>query len=324
MTLIPDAPSTTASHKPLYNIGVVTRMTGISMATLRAWERRYDFPEASRTAGGHRLYSEHDIIRLRWVKARIDEGMQTAQAIQALKHQESTGRSIEPVQQQIGTISLNTGTTSPTAEAYQAKIMAALIQKDLQQVDQIMAEALAASSPDDLIIEVIGPVISQIGDSWEAGKISVAAEHFATNYLRHRLLMWMVSGPPPLSIPPVVLACAPGEWHEGSLLMLGALLRRQRCPIVYLGQSVPLKDLSEFVKDIHPSAVILVAMTENPVKSLADWPLWLPEAASTGEPPICFGGRIFNTNPDWQKKIPGIFLGSTISQGIQKINALLS
>ena len=27
----------------LYNIGVVSRMTGISMATLRAWERRYDF-----------------------------------------------------------------------------------------------------------------------------------------------------------------------------------------------------------------------------------------------------------------------------------------
>ena len=77
--------------EPLYNIGVVSRMTGLTMATLRAWERRYDFPDAKRTLGGHRLYSEQDIFRLRWVKERIDEGMQTAQAILALRHQEETG-----------------------------------------------------------------------------------------------------------------------------------------------------------------------------------------------------------------------------------------
>lgn len=79
------------SNKPLYNIGAVSRTTGISMATLRAWERRYDFPEAERTSGGHRLYSEHAVMSLRWVKQRIDEGMQTAQAINALRHQEHTG-----------------------------------------------------------------------------------------------------------------------------------------------------------------------------------------------------------------------------------------
>ncbi len=65
----------TGSEEPLYNIGVVSRMTKISMATLRAWERRYEFPESKRTMGGHRLYSEKDIIRLRWVKERVDEGM---------------------------------------------------------------------------------------------------------------------------------------------------------------------------------------------------------------------------------------------------------
>src|SRR5512147_3135227 len=82
------------SGVPLYNIGVVSRMTGISMATLRAWERRYDFPESKRTVGGHRLFTERDIIRLRWVKQRIDAGMQTSQAIHALQHQEQTGQPV--------------------------------------------------------------------------------------------------------------------------------------------------------------------------------------------------------------------------------------
>ena len=91
MNTLPEPPSQFGSHDPLYNIGVVTRMTGISMATLRAWERRYNFPETRRTSGGHRLYSEQDVYRLKWVKDRIDEGMQTAQAINALRYQEEKG-----------------------------------------------------------------------------------------------------------------------------------------------------------------------------------------------------------------------------------------
>ena len=42
-----------ASDEPLYNIGMVARMTGIPVATLRVWERRYGFPNATRTPGGH-------------------------------------------------------------------------------------------------------------------------------------------------------------------------------------------------------------------------------------------------------------------------------
>src|SRR5512139_711308 len=89
MSPLPDVK--VGNNEPLYNIGVVARMTGVSMATLRAWERRYEFPDSERTAGGHRLYSEFDVMRLRWVKERIDDGMQTAQAINALRHQEQTG-----------------------------------------------------------------------------------------------------------------------------------------------------------------------------------------------------------------------------------------
>ena len=82
----------TATDEPIYNIGVVSRMTGIPVATLRVWERRYKFPKSSRTAGGHRLYSERELLRLRWVKSTIDQGMQTSQAIRALRSREREGR----------------------------------------------------------------------------------------------------------------------------------------------------------------------------------------------------------------------------------------
>jgi MerR family transcriptional regulator, light-induced transcriptional regulator len=320
MTLLPEVIG--GSNEPLYNIGIVARMTGVSMATLRAWERRYNFPESERTAGGHRLYSEKDVIRLRWVKERIDEGLQTAQAINALRHQEATGKLtlVNPVEVKFDA----RGEHVPQhLTVYAGQLTEALLQRDLEHADMLLGEALAVSAPDDLILDVIGPTLAQVGAAWEDGRISIATEHLATNYLRQRLLMWMVSGPPPRQVHPLVLACGPNEWHEGSLLILGAILRRRRWPVAYLGQAVPLPDLASFVRDLHPPIVVLIAMTETVAAELVDWPNWLPEVAQTGRPIVGYGGRIYDQQPEWRARMAGTYLGNTFRDGLANIEKIM-
>jgi len=309
-------------NEPLYNIGAVSRMTGVSMATLRAWERRYTFPESNRTPGGHRLYTEMDVLRLRWVKARIDEGMQTAQAIHALQHQEQTGHLV-PMETVPAGNGLRLKETSPHLVTFQQRLTNTLVGRDLQGADNILGEALALSSPEDLILDVMGPTLSEIGEAWENGHISVATEHLATNYLRQRLLMWMLSGPPAKAVSPIVLACAPDEWHEGSLLIMGAILRRRRWPIAYLGQALPLPDLSTYVREIKPSLVVLIGMTETSAAGLLEWPNYMPEVAQKGRPIIGYGGRVFALHPEWRLQMAGIYLGNTFREGIETIEQLL-
>jgi methanogenic corrinoid protein MtbC1 len=195
---------------------------------------------------------------------------------------------------------------------------------DTQTADQVLSEALTTSTPEDLILDVIAPAMARIGEAWEKDNLNVASEHLATNYLRHRLLMWMLSGPPPRTVQPLVLACAPNELHEGSLLILGAILRRRRWPVAYLGQSVPLPDLASFTKEINPSMVLLVAMTHESASELVEWPKWLPEVALRGNPPVGYGGRIFNIAPEWRSRMAGVFLGTDYQQGIENIERLLS
>jgi methanogenic corrinoid protein MtbC1 len=211
----------------------------------------------------------------------------------------------------------------PFLGSVRERIVNALINRDTQRSDEILGEALAVLPPESLILEVMRPVMSEIGSLWEQGKIGVASEHFATNYLRHRMLMWMVSGPPARSQQPVVLACAPDEWHEGSLLIMGVLLRRRLWPVVYLGQAVPLPDLANFVRDTNPSFVVLIAMTEKSAANLVELPLWIPDAFSKSRPVIGFGGLIFVEQPEWRSKVPGIYLGSTFEEGILTIEKLL-
>jgi len=65
------------------SIGDVVEATGLGEATLRAWERRYGFPEPRRTQSGHRRYGQEDVERLlQVVEERDDRGTALAVAIE--------------------------------------------------------------------------------------------------------------------------------------------------------------------------------------------------------------------------------------------------
>jgi DNA-binding transcriptional MerR regulator len=311
---------TAGDHESLYNIGVVSRMTNITEATLRVWERRYHFPRSARTAGGHRLYSQQEIVRLKWVKQRIEEGMQASRAIQALHHFEKE-REVGPVPSvPQPSVRVKSGVSMPE---YRERLVEALLAYDTEGANLILGEASAAFSLEDLITGVISLVFRDIGEAWHAGRIDVATEHLSTNLLRHHLLGWMRTGPPPFHVNPVILACAPGELHEGSLLMLGVLLRRLRWPVAYLGQSVPLENLAPFVEALQPSAIVFVAMTSETAQALRHWPQHLPHVARTGRPFVGYGGPPYSEQPELAAQTPGVLLGRTLQEGMETLDRLL-
>jgi len=49
---------------PRHPIRVVAQRTGLTPATIRAWERRYAAVAPSRSDGGQRVYSDQDVKRL--------------------------------------------------------------------------------------------------------------------------------------------------------------------------------------------------------------------------------------------------------------------
>jgi len=307
--------------EPIYNIGAVVRMVGVSEATLRVWERRYGFPEPARTDGGHRLYTEGQVRRLQWVKAQIDDGMRTRQAIGTLQALERKGQ--VPEAPLISQPAARREVTDTSLPVFQESLTQALLRHDIEKADQVLGEVLALYTLEDLILEVVRPTLAKIGQAWVDGRATVATEHLTTHYLRHRLLAWMLTGPRPHHVRPIVLACAPDEWHEGSLLILGTLLRRRHWPVAYLGQSVPLPDLVAFAQEMRAPVIVFVAMTEGPARLLAEWPRWFPDSVRGGRPVITFGGLIFTEHPEWRERVPGKFLGSTLQEGVEALDRLM-
>src|SRR4051794_28916965 len=62
-------------------IGDLARRTGLSPATLRAWESRHGFPRPQRLTSGHRRYDEQDVALVRQVLRRRDAGVRLESAI---------------------------------------------------------------------------------------------------------------------------------------------------------------------------------------------------------------------------------------------------
>ena len=57
-----------------YRSGVAARLSGLSVETLRVWERRYDLSGTRRSASGQRLYTADQVQRLSLLKQLVDRG----------------------------------------------------------------------------------------------------------------------------------------------------------------------------------------------------------------------------------------------------------
>ncbi len=68
------------SGRPLFSIGAVARMLGLSQSTIRTWEARYGLVTPDRSPGGQRLYSREQVEQLRYLKDEVGAGRRPAEA----------------------------------------------------------------------------------------------------------------------------------------------------------------------------------------------------------------------------------------------------
>jgi MerR family transcriptional regulator, light-induced transcriptional regulator len=78
-----------AANEATLSIGDVVTATGVGEATLRAWERRFGFPEPRREPSGHRRYSAADVERIRSVVRERARGLALAVAIERITAESS-------------------------------------------------------------------------------------------------------------------------------------------------------------------------------------------------------------------------------------------
>lgn len=306
----------------IYNLKAVVMETGLKPPTIRAWERRYGMPQPQRTAGGHRLYSQHDIDSLKWLVARQAEGMSISHAVELWRTLTAQGE--DPLSEQAPLVASKTpAMTTPPSGTEIAELrqewVAACLAFDRQTAEQVLARAFALFPPEVVSVELLQAGLSEVGNLWYEGDASVQQEHFTSAMSVQRMEMLIASAPPPMRPERIIVASAQDDYHVFSPLLLTYLLRRRGWDVLYLGADVPAAELEETVTQANPHVLIFSSQLLTTAASLVD----ITSTLAGYDVAIGYGGIVFDMMPQLQKRIPAHYLGPTIEGAVPVIEQLV-
>ena len=243
-----------------YPIRAVSRLTGISIDTLRAWERRHDAVTPVRDERG-RMYTDADIARLRLLRQAVEQG-------------HSIGRLAGLTDTDLLGLAVPGGTTAaPAADPVRptsldtTALSAALQKYDAAAIDREIARLAAVLRPLDLLRDVLMPVLVQVGDDWHRRRAGIAQEHLMSSTVRHILGSFLRLYAQPDAKVRLVFATPSGDRHEIGTLGAAMLAASSGLGVAYLGPDLPAREIVESVKPAGAQVLVLGLTTASAGKA---------------------------------------------------------
>lgn len=217
-------------------IRVVATRTGLSMDTLRVWERRYGFPAPKRREGSNRrLYDDADVEKLVAIARAIERGYRVGDIVDRSVEELSTLGAVDPA------------ASGPGAMADVADLIQFLERDEVIAFESELRRLGAALGARRFVMDVAHPLAVGVGAAWEEGRLAVRHEHVATECLATQLRA-MLAGYQDLDVQPrVVLATLPGEPHTLVLDMVALYLAVSGAKPRLIGSSTPPSEIVDGV-----------------------------------------------------------------------------
>lgn len=258
-----------------YRIQSVAEMTGVSAATLRAWERRYGIPAPRRTAAAYRLYTDQDVELIKRVRELCDGGIAPSQAAQMVLATQDNREEFTHLE-------------VDTHELAIQKILSAVEKFDADMLEAAVTHALFLGAAPALFDKVFGPALAQIGQRWHEGTISIGQEHLASEIIGNALRYILRLSQPEAPEKTALLACFADEEHAVPLYGVALRFSEWGFRTVMLGPRTPPHAIRHAVAEVHPNIVGLSLTIVPPayrVRELIDG-----YAEACGKTPWLVGG----------------------------------
>jgi MerR family transcriptional regulator, light-induced transcriptional regulator len=233
-----------------YPIRVVSKLTGIGIDTLRAWERRHGAVTPVRDDRG-RMYTDADVARLRLLHGAVVRG-HTIGRLAALSDEQlrTLVAAVEP--SVVPATDLTRRTSLDTVP-----LIAALHAYDAAGIDHELARLAAVLRPLELLQDVLMPVLAQVGDDWFRRRASAAHEHLMSSTVRSILGSFLRVYARP-GVPARLLFATPaGERHELGTLGAAMLAASSGLGVAYLGPDLPARDIVDSLRPAGAQVLVL-------------------------------------------------------------------
>lgn len=233
-----------------YTIKDLERLSGIKAHTLRIWEQRYNLLSPNRTDTNIRYYTGEDLRKILNISVLNQKGVKISKIVE-LSETEINNRVIQ-------------FTSDFSDQELQIDgLVIAMIDLDEPRFEQILQACVLRLGFEETMLNVIYPFFKKVGVLWQTGSISAAQEHFITHLIRQKIIVAIDALPHKIKpdFKTYLLFLPEGELHEMGLLFHSFLIKKAGHKMVYLGQTVPLKDLTEITATQKPDYLVTALLS---------------------------------------------------------------
>lgn len=244
--------STAAATGGLLTIGALAAATGMSIETIRTWERRYGFPRAVRKPSGHRVYPLETVARLRRVGEALARGHRAAEVVPASESQlDALLDSLPPAVEQVRRESV-AATVAPVDPSEWLEAARAF---DTYRLRHGFGAEWARLGPLEFVERRAAPFLAAIGSAWAEGTMDVRHEHFASAVLGDFLRVARSPLEEHSTGPVVALATLPGELHGLGLELAAVVCAQAGWRPLPLGVNTPVSQIVALAAEARLGAI---------------------------------------------------------------------
>ena len=227
----------------VYSINDIEKISGIKAHTIRIWERRYGMVIPQRTDTNIRYYSDKDLKDILNISILNQNGLKISKIAELDQDQ---------LRKKVSELLDSPIEDSNIIDA----LLVAMLDVDESAFSKIFSDCLGKFNFIKTIEYIIFPFLERIGVLWQTGTINPAQEHFISNLMRQKIIVEIdkQSLQKKTSKSSIIFFLPEKELHELGLLFYSLVARENGYDVIYLGASVPVKDLHEIQKVTNAKA----------------------------------------------------------------------
>ncbi len=239
---------------------MASRISGVGVHTIRAWEKRYSAVTPLRNNSGRRVYSQIEIERLSMLSELCSLG-HTIGHIANWSNEE-----LKDNLKKLGKIEGNGEVKSEvlsfgsvnSGESLDSLVLALKMYK-LDVISHEFNKLKLVLSPKQLAFDIIQPLMVEVGNLIRKGEINLSQEQALMSLIKFHMGAALYKQVQHKSKKPVsILITTPeGDFDEMVILLSALLAANYNLNFYYLGPNLPVSSLVEASKSINPSHIIL-------------------------------------------------------------------
>nr|MBA2621701.1 B12-binding domain-containing protein [Acidobacteriota bacterium] len=216
----------------------VARLCRVSDATVKRWEAA-SLLASERTSGGHRRFRAEEVARF-----QREQGLGEKKCL--------GGESVLAVSSRV---------VCASKKLTDSAFFRSLIKGCEEGAANVLIGAhLSGKSASEICDEIVCPAMSQIGERWASGKISITEEHLASRVAQAAIYKLRGALPVSNSNRGLAMCCAPsGDLHELPTHLAQLTIENEGWETINFGANTPFPDLTKEILRRSPAFVCLSA-----------------------------------------------------------------